>query len=197
MPAADRESEAKPWDRLPTEPARWFARLEQFRLLGPERSLLALYNQERQKEGKGRKRKDGDAHCVPAAWNDAVRDWRWEERCKAWDAAEQAKTRTRVEDSLEEMRERQIGACRVGLNRAVKRLAEMDVEEMTPKDVLEYIERFIRLERLVRGVPETVTRQEQTGPDGASVPIAVRVYIPANGRDLPRQGLRANRRRQP
>ncbi|NJL53930.1 hypothetical protein HC928_01405 [bacterium] len=36
-----------PWDQQPEEPDRWFSVFEQFRLAGPKRSLLAIYNAER------------------------------------------------------------------------------------------------------------------------------------------------------
>lgn len=68
-----------PWDRQSKEPAKWFALFERFRLAGPKRSLLAIYNEER--AGRG----DPPAKTTPGEWNKNRKKWHWDERARAWD----------------------------------------------------------------------------------------------------------------
>jgi len=76
-------AERKAWERLPDEPNRWYARFDQFRLMGSGRSLLALYRSEREKAGKG-----GIVRRVPGSWDQAAERFRWRERAETWDEAE-------------------------------------------------------------------------------------------------------------
>jgi hypothetical protein len=69
------------WERQPQEPNVWFDRFERFRLAGAERSLLAIYNQERVR--KGQKRTDSPA----LSWRKAAEQWDWRVRAEAWDEA--------------------------------------------------------------------------------------------------------------
>lgn len=71
--------ERKAWERLDGEPMLWFNRFSRFRRLGPERSLLAAYNQWRGE--KGRERATG----VPEPWARARDGWDWIERAEDWD----------------------------------------------------------------------------------------------------------------
>ena len=71
-------AEKQAWERLENEPNRWFQRFELFRLLGPNRSIAAVYRSE--VEAKGRKGSEPGQ-----AWYTAAADHRWLERAEAWD----------------------------------------------------------------------------------------------------------------
>jgi hypothetical protein len=74
----------KPWDQQPGEPSRWYARLEQYRLAGPGRSMLGLYQRERERKGaKGSDQKK--PRSVPESWYKVAKAWRWQDRCGAFD----------------------------------------------------------------------------------------------------------------
>jgi hypothetical protein len=78
----------KPWDRQPGERSRWHARMEQFRLAGPGRSMLGLYQRERERKGaKGSDQKK--PRSVPESWYKVAKAWRWQERCEAFDYHQQ------------------------------------------------------------------------------------------------------------
>lgn len=66
---------------------RWAARYEIFRLLGVGRSLLAVYNHER--EDKGKK----PARSTPSSWGKMAKRWDWPGRAALWDAHVQAQAR--------------------------------------------------------------------------------------------------------
>jgi hypothetical protein len=78
----------KPWDQQPGETSRWYARLEQYRLAGPGRSLLGLYQRARERKGaKGSDQKK--PRSVPESWSKVAKAWRWKERCEAFDCHRQ------------------------------------------------------------------------------------------------------------
>lgn len=67
------------WERQAGEPNRWYQRFEHFRLLGPQRSLLAVLNVERSANGRER------ARGTPGRWREAAERWSWRARAEAWD----------------------------------------------------------------------------------------------------------------
>jgi len=69
----------KPWERLETEPNRWFQRFERFRLLGPDRSILATCNVWRLEKSRE------VSSSSPKSWREMAAFWHWKERAEAWD----------------------------------------------------------------------------------------------------------------
>lgn len=59
----------------------WFGRFERYRLMGPDRSILGVYNLWR--GDKGRKKASG----VPDSWRNTAKEWGWKERAEFWDAS--------------------------------------------------------------------------------------------------------------
>ncbi len=85
--------ERKEWERLPGEPNLWYSRFETFRLMGPKRSLFALYQDIRAQAGASRRSQIG----VPQSWRRASNRWRWRDRAEAWDEAERQRVRAEYE----------------------------------------------------------------------------------------------------
>jgi hypothetical protein len=71
--------ERSSWDRLDGEPGLWWQRFDRFRLLGPERSILGLFNRWRLDKSRG------VSTSAPKSWRDAAVQWRWRARAEAWD----------------------------------------------------------------------------------------------------------------
>lgn len=67
------------WDRMEGEPNRWHQWFERYRLLGPDRSLLAVFNQWRLAKSREVSR------SVPKSWRTAAETWTWKQRAEAWD----------------------------------------------------------------------------------------------------------------
>jgi len=70
------------WDRQKGEPSKWFDRFEKFRLLGPQRTYIEVYRQEKEAA-------TGESHdhlrAVPSTWRERGQQWQWRERASAWD----------------------------------------------------------------------------------------------------------------
>src|SRR3990172_303869 len=75
----DERSPVQPWDRLDGETNRWWQRFGRFRLLGPDRSILAVFNEWRLAKSREVSR------SAPKTWRTAADRWRWRERAEAWD----------------------------------------------------------------------------------------------------------------
>lgn len=80
---------AKLWDRLPGENNLWWDRFDRYRLMGPSRSVLACYNDERATQGLTQ------AKYAPSSWRGAEVRYKWRERAEAWD--ESGRTQNNIE----------------------------------------------------------------------------------------------------
>src|SRR5262249_13079902 len=148
--------------RLPDEPGMWYARFEAFRMLGPRRSILAVYNSEREKDG------ESAALSVPGAWNDAAKTWRWRDRAATWDAEQTRLARVAEADELAERRRAWIKQARSLQDKAVERLETMGADELSFKDVLAALGEGMKLELLARGQATEIGRVEHADADDTS-----------------------------
>jgi len=83
-----------PWSRQPNETTRWYARFLAYRLLGPNRSLYAAYQLEKQQPHRG----------VPGAWRKNAQAWFWQARAEAWDAQQATLATDAVEAAYRKIR---------------------------------------------------------------------------------------------
>lgn len=84
-PPIELDPNLSPWQQQQGENSRWYGRFLAFRDMGLSRSLLGTYKQEL--AGKGRK--EQDKASVPNSWNNAAKQFRWEDRAQSWDAHRQ------------------------------------------------------------------------------------------------------------
>lgn len=68
--------------RMSNEPSAWYSRFVSYCLMGPGRSVLRLFNDEREKAGKG-----AMARSLPGAWQKMIVSFRWRERAAQYDLA--------------------------------------------------------------------------------------------------------------
>jgi hypothetical protein len=153
----------EPWERQTGEPNRWYARFERFRLAGSSRSLLGAVNTERQQAGKRSTR------SVPQTWAKAAGQWRWRERAEAWDAHERRQARAAHAQQIEEMNRRHVQEARGLQSAGIGRLKSLNLEQMSPSEVLRFLVAAAKLERTALGEPETIEEQRHTGAGGGAV----------------------------
>ena len=78
----------KPWLRQRNEPALWYMRFQRYLALGPKRSMRAALSAEpNPRKASGGPVKLSDI-SVPGSWKRASKQWRWQERCEAYDMHE-------------------------------------------------------------------------------------------------------------
>jgi hypothetical protein len=166
---------SEPWDRQPGEPNRWYNRYERYRLAGAGRSLLAIYNDERQRAGKGER-----ATRVPGAWDRAASRWCWRERAVAWDEHERQKARDAHARDIAEMRSRHIQEAIALQAKAVERLKSLDLKDLSPGDVARFFTEATKLERIARGEPESIEERRLTGTGGGPVKFSLEDAVRAD-----------------
>lgn len=83
-----------PWDRLPNEPIRWYARFEHYRLLGPfTRSVTKVWTD----ECTARDGSPPPNTRVSRGWFRQAKRWQWQKRAEAWDESNLAERSSEVE----------------------------------------------------------------------------------------------------
>ncbi len=90
--------------------------------------------------------------------------WRWTERVKAW---EDELDRINRQDQIQAMRamnERHISIGVALQTRAVEKLGKMSLDDMEAYDVRLFAVDGIKIERLARGEPESITKVEGDAP---------------------------------
>lgn len=151
------------WARQPGEPTLWYERFERYRLAGPGRSLLKVYNDERVR--KGPKRSDS----TPPSWREAAKTWQWDARAEAWDAAQLAEETTRREAEIAKEREEARANRRAMLKAYGSRVAQglqlFDPKKMTPADVSRGVDTYLDQSRAeYDDEPTQRIREEPTPP---------------------------------
>jgi hypothetical protein len=70
----------QPWERQPGESAKWFMRFRRYLMLGPKRSVNAVFEAEQREKAVRARGK------ISTCWYNASRRYQWEARADAWDA---------------------------------------------------------------------------------------------------------------
>jgi len=141
---------AELWERQPGEGSKAYAAFCVYRDLGPERSLEKV----RQNLDKPRTRK----------W---LGDWsvkyNWVERAQAYDDYIERKKREKNEKEILEMAERHAKLAKAFLLMIAQALQQIDPAQLSPSDMAKWLEVATKLERLSRGVPTEIGKQEVQG----------------------------------
>ena len=138
----------KPWERQKGESAQAYEAFAAYRDMGAERSLTKVA----QSLNKTR--------TLIGRWSSA---WNWQERVRAYDNELEKEARAKAIRGRKDMTERHIKIA-MQVQKALEALASLSVEDMSPKDVKEYIKMATDLERLNR------TFEEESGKGGGDTP---------------------------
>ncbi|MBA4421301.1 MAG: hypothetical protein C0391_09150 [Anaerolinea sp.] len=87
------------WDRQPGKPNKWYSIFTEYRMLGPNRTLVDTYRKLRPDQPLPASNR---LH-IPGGWKDNAGKWRWKERAEAWDTE-----LYRVSIAQEEARQRDV-----------------------------------------------------------------------------------------
>ena len=144
------------WDRQrdetgELEPSLWYGRFVDYRLRGPERTLLGAVNRWRARAGKG-----GQTNSIPGAWSRNAKRWRWKARAEAWDAECCRERIAAAEKARAEMIEYHIKLGRGLQQIGAKRLLQLGKapESLTAGEARQFIKAGVAIERQARGLPE-------------------------------------------
>ena len=139
----------KPWERQKGESAQAYEAFATYRDMGAERSLTKVS----QSLNKTR--------TLLGRWSGT---WNWQERVRAYDNELEKEARAKAIRGRKDMTERHIKIAMQVQKKALEALASLSVEDMSPKDVKEYIKMATDLERLNR------TFEEESSKGGGDTP---------------------------
>lgn len=139
----------KPWERQKGESAQAYEAFSIYLNLGAERSLKAVAQQL--------------SKSLPLIkrWS---REKEWQERVRAYDNELEREARKKAIAARKDMTERHISIAMQLQKKALQALKELSVEEMSPKDIKEYIKMATELERLNRTLEEESAKGKEDGP---------------------------------
>ncbi len=129
----------KPWERQKGESVQAFEAFVIYRNMGQERSLKAVAQQL--------------SKSLPLIkrWS---REKEWQERVRAYDNDLDSKARKKAIADRKAMTDRHINIAMQLQKKALEALGKLSVDEMSPKDIKEYIKMATDLERLNRTLEE-------------------------------------------
>lgn len=161
-PPIDIADDRDPWERQPGESVRQHARFRTFAELGRGRDLKQTKTI---LDGLGDKIGTGTLYQTSYTY-------RWTERADAFDADQDDTERRRLIVLRREMVERHRRIANALTAKALQRLQALDVAELTPLDLIRFLDAAVKLERAAVGEPERTVGV--SAPDGG--PIAVDDY---------------------
>jgi hypothetical protein len=156
--------ENKPWDRIPEENSRWYGRFEEYRLMGPDRSVLEIYNRWRERNGKIR------TNTQPKSWSVKCTEYKWRARAEAWDESEREEFRQLRDKEAKQFKELHIQALRAAYAKLGTRLQALDPDELDADKVSGQLIAIGKELRALYGIDVT-QKVELSGPEGK--PIAI------------------------
>lgn len=139
----------KPWERQKGESEKAYEAFAAYRDMGQGRTISAVV------------KKLEKSRTLIDRWKDR---WDWQERVRAYDNEIEKEARAKAVRGRKDMTERHIKIAMQVQKKALEALASLSVEDMSPKDVKEYIKMATDLERLNR------TFEEESSKGGSDAP---------------------------
>ncbi len=140
----------QPWERQPAESEKAYSAFRYYRdMPAKDRSIRngvkAYYG--------------SDSVAKVNQWMRWSGQFGWQDRVRAWEEEQDRVAREAKLQAIKDMNERHLQAARAMFGKAMKRFAEMEQSHMGPRVTLDYLVEAIKLERLVRGEPESIVQQ--------------------------------------
>lgn len=142
---------AELWERQKGESSKAYAAFCVYRDLGPDRSI------EKARQTMPKTRPKSWLVCWSTKYN-------WVARAAAYDDYLDRKKRLEREKAIMDMMERHARLAVAFQQRIAQRLQEVDPAELSPSDMAKWLDTATKLERLSRGEPTEIGKQEVTLP---------------------------------
>lgn len=134
----------KPWERQKGESEKAYEAFSIYRDMGEKRTIVAVV-----------KRLEKSRSLIDR-WKDR---WEWTERVRAYDNDLEKEARAKAIKDRKDMTERHIGIAMQFQKKALEALKSLPVEDMSAKDIKEFIKMATDLERLNRTLEEESKRE--------------------------------------
>ncbi|MEG1894630.1 MAG: hypothetical protein RR162_00220 [Oscillospiraceae bacterium] len=152
-----RNNDEKPWERQKSESSQAFEAFSTYRDLAAERSISKVC----QKVGKSR--------GLIQRWSS---QWNWVERARIYDNSLEKEARAKAVKGIKDMTDRHIRLSMQLQAKAVAALGELSAEEMSAKDIKEFIKMATELERLNRITEEKLLQSSLENNSAGNTSLA-------------------------
>lgn len=139
----------KPWERQKGESEKAYEAFSVYRDMGAERTIVAVVKQLEK------------SRALLDRWKDR---WEWKERVRLYDNDLEKQARDKAVKDRKAMVDRQVKIAMQVQKKALEALEKLSVEDMTPKDIKEYIKMATDLERLNRSLEEESVKDKSEAP---------------------------------
>lgn len=148
----------KPWEQQTGESGPAFEAFSTYRDLGPGRTVSAVAEKLRKSDSLLRRWKT---------------KWEWRQRAAAYDASIAEQARRKAIKDHRDMENRHIGLAMQLQKKALEALNLLEPEEMSAKDIKEFVKLSTELERLTRTFEEQRTTEAQESGTGGGLAEAI------------------------
>lgn len=154
------------WERQQGESSQAYEAFVSYRDMGLERSITKVAHSL------------SKSRALIGRWSS---QWDWQERVRSYDNELEKKAKAKALKDRKAMTERHIGIAMQVQKKALEALANLSVEDMSPKDIKEFIKMATDLERLNR----TFEDENSNSKDSNAEQLADKVifYLPENERE--------------
>ena len=95
----DKKAGKQPWEQMEGESVTWYERFAKYRMMGRDRTVIGVVNQERQLAGKPLARQ------TPGGWTLVSTKFKWTERAEAWELSQVKSTEQLFQEEADKFRE--------------------------------------------------------------------------------------------
>lgn len=142
------------WERQPGESSKAYAAFCVYRDLGPQRSL----------DGARRTFERGGKRISVKFLGRWSSRYNWVARCEVYDDYIERRKREEREKDILEMAERHARIAVAFQEKVAERLQQLNPAELEPRDLSKWLDVAVKVERLSRGEPTEIGKQEVTLP---------------------------------
>lgn len=137
----------KPWERQQGESEKAYEAFAAYRDMGQDRTITAVVKRLKK------------SRSLIDRWKDR---WDWPERVRAYDNELEKAARAKAVKERKAMTDRHIGIAMQLQKKALEALTSLSVEDMSAKDIKEYIKMATDLERLNRTLEEESSKGNES-----------------------------------
>ena len=156
----------KSWERQPDESRQAYEAFYLYLKLGEKRSLRKVEQQLNK------------SHALIGRWSSA---WNWQKRSADYDAELRQMEFVEAQKNIKKMQERHIQTAMLLQKKAVQALDKIDIENLTPQEILRFIAEGAKLERDTRQDSAPIPDSEK-GP-GSLADTIIAAYEKRRGGD--------------
>ena len=140
--------EHQSWERQPGEPLKWYEAFKLFRDMGWNRSL----------RGVVKKMKEDNIPGGPV--NQMCEKWSWYSRADTFDVWDEHQRREIQREAYRDMQDRHVKEAKMIQAKLIERLGSLSAVELSPGEVIKWLEVSTRIERMAMGDTRDLVKAE-------------------------------------